>query len=135
MFPQSADSQDEDQDRLGDAFGILAELEYNLVLVKTFKVRTKVPAPKDHVDNVFDLFQTSAWNMFCSRVEMENIEILYQLGATYHRLQLFNEAMKNESTGRALAILLGANRKFLEEIERDIESLTRRLKDEQKRLL
>ncbi|MDH5771383.1 MAG: hypothetical protein OEZ25_08880, partial [Candidatus Bathyarchaeota archaeon] len=71
--------------------------------------------------------QTSAWNILSSRLELDAIEVLYDLGAIYHRFELFNEAIKNESTGGTLEILLRRNRNFLEELENDLEEIIKTL--------
>jgi len=110
---------------------LLAELNSNLNSVKKFKSEIKIPrsyrispsSPLGYRLSFFGLFQTSAWNIFSSRLELEAVETLFELGAIYHKFQLFNEAMKNESTGGTLVIFLRKNPKFLEKLEKDLEKI------------
>jgi len=114
---------------------LLVELNNDLDLIKRFKSEIKIPkyhrispsSPLGQRIKVFDLFQTSAWNILSSRLELDAIEVLYDLGAIYHRFELFNEAIKNESTGGTLEILLRRNRNFLEELENDLEEIIKTL--------
>lgn len=115
---------------------LLVELHYNLDLVKRFQSEIRIPtyhrispsSPHGSGIDVFDLFQTNAWNIFSSRLELDAVEILYDLGAIYHRLELFNEAMKIESIGeRRLSALLKRKPKFLRHLEEDLKEIIERL--------
>ena len=115
---------------------LLVELSYDLNLVKKFQSEIKIPthhrispsSPHGSGIDVFDLFQTNAWNIFSSRLELGAVEILYDLATIYHRLELFNEAMKIESIGeRRLSTLLKRKPKFLGELEKDLEGIIERL--------
>jgi hypothetical protein len=100
---------------------LLVELNNNLDLVKEFITRIK-PSFEYKID-FFNLFQTNAWNMFSSRLELDKIEVLYDLGAIYYKFELFNSAMKNQSIGGELTVLIEQHPKFLEELEKDIEEI------------
>lgn len=102
---------------------LIVELEGNLVLVRRFKkeiIPQTINKRLIFAIPFFNLFQVSAWNMFSTRLEQEDITILSELGVTYHKLGLFNEAMKTEATGFSLAEVLEDNPKFLAELEKDI---------------
>lgn len=110
---------------------LLVELNNNLDSVKKFKSEIKLPKhfrispslPLGYRLNFFGLFQTSAWNIFSSRLELGAVETLFKLAAIYHKFELFNEAMKNEPTGGTLVIVLRNNPKFFEELEKDLEEI------------
>jgi len=107
---------------------LLVELNNNLDLVKQFKSEIKLPtyhrpSSSGYSIRFFNLFQTSAWTMFSSRLELDAIEVLYELGATYHKFGLFNEAVKNEPTGFTLETFLREKPKFLEKLEKELEEI------------
>jgi len=115
---------------------LFVESQSNLDLDRQFQSEIKIPkyhriapsSPYGAGIEVFSLFQTNAWDTFSSRLELDDIEILYDLGIVYHRLKLFNEAMKIESIGeRRLSYLLRKNPDFLTKLEEDLEGLIKRL--------
>jgi len=91
---------------------IYYELENNLEMLK------KIDLESDSY--TFDLFKDTSWDMFNSRLELENIEILFELGGLYHRFKLFNEGMKNEALGGGLSNILKRYPNFLKKLEEDI---------------
>jgi len=96
---------------------ILVELNDNLELVSDFKVRWE----REHY--FFGLFQTSIWNMLSSRLEIDDIEILFELGSLYHRFELLNEAIRLEAVGGQLSTHLKEKPKFLDELEKDLDTV------------
>lgn len=102
--------------------GILAELKNNLKLIDDIKILIQ----PNHIP-YFELFQTNAWNMLSPRFEIQDIDLLFDLGQIYHRFELFNEGMKNEAAGRGLSSILSKNRKFLIELEKDVKNAIDRL--------
>lgn len=101
---------------------LLVELNNNLDSVKELKSVTK---PQDI--RYFELLQTNAWDMFSSRLELDNTEVLFDLGSVYHRLHFFNEGMKLESLGGELTMILERTPNFLEQLEKDLGSIIGRL--------
>lgn len=112
----------------------LDELGYNLEFCRRYKEKIVAPAQGKQVENFFDLFQTSIWNMFCSRLELEDVKIQYRLGEIYHNLELFNEATRNEGTQKALSVLLQRNPKYLHGLEQDLDGMTKTLRNELRKL-
>ena len=101
---------------------LFVELNNNLDLVKEIK-----PIFEPEKIPYFILFQTNAWNIFSSRLESDNIEILFDLASIYHEFQLFNEGMKNEGTGGGISSILERKPNFLEQLQKDLESIIDRL--------
>jgi len=124
------DRQNELRKRIGISKQIinslLVELHYNLDLTRELKPDI-MQGRKQGTILAFDLFQTSAWNTFSSRLEVDAIEILFELGAIYHRFELFNEAIKLEGVGNQLSTLLERKPKFLEQLEKDLEEIIKLL--------
>jgi hypothetical protein len=111
--------------------GFLTELDNNRAFCKKYKDRVVAPAHGNFVEDFFDLFQTSTWDMFCSRLEMEDINVQYKLGEIYHRLQLFNLATTNNNEiQRTLGILLEDNPKYLHNLEEELGDLLKTLRNE-----
>jgi len=110
---------------------ILVELHYNLDLVKNIKPIIQHTSDGRVLVNIdfFDLFQTNVWDMFSSRLELKDIEILFDLGRLYHNLKLFNEGMRLESMGGELTAILQRNPKFLEYIEDEIKGVIYRIEN------
>ena len=77
----------------------------------------------DYIIENFNLFQTSAWDIFSSKLKMEKVEVLYELGSVCHRFEVFNAAMKLESTSGELSSLLREEPKFIEDLNTDLEAL------------
>lgn len=100
---------------------LLIELNNNLNSVKKIKPRA--------FETYFKLFQTSIWDIFSTRLVLDDIEILFDLGTIYHRFKLFNEGMKLEPLGGPLDALFSDNPNFLGELEKDIENMIARLED------
>ena len=101
---------------------LLVELNNNLDLVRKMKAEIK----PERI-GYFELFQTNAWDMFSSRLELDNIEILFDLGSVYHRFQLFNEGMKLESLGGELSSVLERTPDFFDRLEKDLKNIIERL--------
>jgi uncharacterized protein YfkK (UPF0435 family) len=111
----------------------LTELEYNQAFCRKYKDRVVAPAHGNTVENFFDLFQISTWGMFCSRLEMENINVQYKIGEIYHKLQLFNAAtVNNNEIQRTLGILLERDPKYLHDLEQELKDLVEALKNQAK---
>jgi len=91
------------------------ELLSNLNILKKFSI--------DGDSEIFDLFKNTSWEMFKSRLELDNIEILFELGDIYHRFELFNEGIKNEALGGGLSNILKRYPNFLDKLEKDINNL------------
>lgn len=109
----------------------LTELEYNQAFCRKYKDLVVAPAHGNTVENFFDLFQTSTWDMFCSRLEMEKTDVQYKIGEIYHKLQLFNSAtVNNNEIQRTLGILLERNPKYLHSLEQELKDLVETLKSE-----
>jgi hypothetical protein len=107
------------------------ELKRNRAFCEKYRNLVIAPAQGNTVENFFDLFQTSTWDMFCSRLEMEDINIQYKLGELYHKLQLFNLAtINNNDIQRTLGILLERDPKFLLDLEQELGSLVKALENE-----
>jgi hypothetical protein len=107
------------------------ELKRNRAFCEEYKNLVIAPAHGNTVENFFDLFQVSTWDMFCSRLEMEDINIQYKLGELYHKLQLFNLAtINNNDIQRTLGILLEKDPKFLLNLEQELSSLVEALENE-----
>lgn len=104
---------------------LLVELYDNLDLVKKIKPEIKPDRTIFH----FELCKTSAWDMFGSRLELDNIEVLFELGSAYHRMQLFNEGMRLEHISNALSRLIQRNPNFLDKLEKDLETIIEALEN------
>lgn len=105
-------------------------------MTKQFKSEIKIPkyhrispsSPNGSSIQFFSFFQTNIWDTFSSRLDLDEIELLYDLGSFYHNLTVFNEAVRIESTGeRRLSFLLQKHPNFLNEIEQEIKELISKL--------
>ena len=109
---------------------ILIELHLGWSLINQIETEIETGNSKGYplAIGFFHLFQTTAWRTFSSRLELDNIDLLYDLGTVYHRFELFNEAMKLESKGNELSNFLRSNPKFLEELQQDLDGTIDNLK-------
>jgi hypothetical protein len=103
---------------------ILLELHLGRSLINQIETEIEADNSKGYPLPIgfFHLFQTNAWKTFSSRLELDDIELLYELGTIYHGFELFNEAMKLESEGNELSNFLKNNPAFLEGLQKDIDT-------------
>lgn len=110
------------------------ELHGNLLLIEENKSKIK---PSDIVVSssshpfgypipYFFLFKTSVWDMFKSEFELDPLDLVFDLTDLYHDLNLFNEAMKNESYG-VLSNFLRRNPNFLEQLDKELKMIVNAL--------
>lgn len=105
-------------------------IELNLGLGLVYKIMEEIKGfdfSKMGGLEFFHLFQTNAWKTFSSKLELDDIETLYELGTIYHRFELFNEAMKLEPDCLTLSDFLSKNPKFLEELQQVLDTAIDRL--------
>jgi hypothetical protein len=103
---------------------LIEELNNNLNLIKTYP---KLNPRTNFLSESFCLFQTSAWEMFSSKLELDSIKILFDLGTIYHKFETLNEAMKLESEGNELTNLLGKNPRYMEELSKRVKEIIQQL--------
>jgi hypothetical protein len=108
---------------------ILTELDYNWDLAKRLDTKYVAKYAEPQPISSFDLFQESSWKLFSSRLELDDVEVLYRLGTVYHRFERFNEAMKLESLGGECSTILREDSNFLKKLAEDIEGVIEELTD------
>jgi len=96
---------------------ILEKIYYELMQNNKSLATIKIADFKD----IFTLFKTTSWEMFNSRLELDNIEILYELVDIYHRFEMFNTAMKSPEPNKEIMKMLKLYPDFYVKLEKDID--------------
>ena len=71
----------------------------------------------------FDLFQTTSWDMWNDRIDLDELEIMFELSNVYHKLHLFNEAKKLEKVTGGLSQVFRRYPMFYFDLKKDLNGV------------